>query len=77
MMSECFHFFFTCSSFSEVGDLGEYLLEEKLVTSIRMRANTFHSQVSGRVPPGFSDMPQLIPNRVLQSSTGQRSPSTP
>lgn len=59
--------------YSEVGDLGKYLLEEKLVSSIAMRANS-QSQTFGRAPPGFPEIPQTISNRVLQSSIGQQSP---
>lgn len=67
MMNE---FFF---SVLDVGDLGKYLLERKLVSSIQMRTNMNYQPTSVRIPPGFNDQTQVISNRVLQNST----PSTP
>lgn len=78
MMNEYLPIFFFFFFFLDVGDLGKYLLERKLVSSIQTPMNTnYLPQTSTRIPPGFNDQPQLIPNRVLQNSTGQRSPSTP
>ncbi len=58
-----------------MGDLGTYLVEQKLVSLINMR--TASNQTLGRIPPGFADIQQPLQTRVIQKPVVQQSPNTP
>ena len=58
-----------------MGDLGTYLVEQKLVSHINMRTAT--NPTFGRVPPGFADIQQPLQTRVIQKPVVQQSPNTP
>jgi len=64
--------------FVEVGDLGTFLFEQKLVSRINMRTTQPPQQSVGRIPPGFSAIqPPPTTTRLLQKPIVQQSPSSP